>query len=151
MERFEEYLQSRSKRMTRQRRLIVDHVFREHHHFDADDLLDHLKQTLGERKVSRPTVYRTLSELVDAGLLIKMELGGRAVYDYDYGYPSHEHLFCQKCKKLIEFHSDEIDRICDAAGREHSFRVLNHRMIVSGVCQECSQSKRRRKSRLDLI
>ena len=58
--------------------------------------------------VSRPTVYRTLSELVDAGLLREMVLNGRSVYEHDYGYPQHDHLHCEKCDKLIEFSSDEV-------------------------------------------
>jgi Fur family ferric uptake transcriptional regulator len=65
-ERFDEFLQSRGKRVTQQRRAIVEEVFRRHDHFDAEDLILHLSQKAAGRKVSRPTVYRTLSELVDA-------------------------------------------------------------------------------------
>ena len=43
-ERFEEYLQSRGKRTTQQRRLLVDLVFGHHDHFDADDVIDKLAQ-----------------------------------------------------------------------------------------------------------
>ena len=38
-ERFEEYLQSRGKRITQQRRILVDYVFERHDHFDADELI----------------------------------------------------------------------------------------------------------------
>ncbi|HEX4148306.1 MAG TPA: transcriptional repressor, partial [Pirellulales bacterium] len=69
LERFEEFLQSRGKRVTRQRRIIVEQVFARHDHFDADDLLANLQRVVGARQVSRPTVYRTLAELVECGLL----------------------------------------------------------------------------------
>ena len=151
LERFEEYLQSRGKRMTQQRRLIVDEVFSRHEHFDADELLEMLAQTSGRGKVSRPTVYRMLGELVDAGLLRKMDLGGRAVYEHDYGYPQHDHLHCQKCNKLVEFHSDELRKIRDAVGREHRFRVSGHRLIITGICAECSKARKRRSRPLDLV
>src|SRR5689334_10202380 len=95
LERFEEYLQSRGKRVTRQRRMIIEQIFARHDHFDADHLLADLQRTLGQRRVSRPTVYRALTELVDAGLLRKMTLAGRAVYEHDYGYPQHDHVYCQ--------------------------------------------------------
>jgi Fur family ferric uptake transcriptional regulator len=101
--------------------------------------------------VSRPTVYRTLNELVDAGLLRRMNLGGRAVYEHDYGYPQHDHLHCTICDQLIEFQSDELQRIREAVGREHRFRVTGHRLIVSGVCQDCSSKRHRRQSPLDLV
>jgi Fur family ferric uptake transcriptional regulator len=150
LERFEEFLQSRGKRVTKQRRIIVDHVFARHDHFDADELLANLQKEVGSREVSRPTVYRTLSELVDAGLLRQMNLAGRSVYEHDYGYPQHDHLYCQRCEKLIEFSSDEVKAIRDAVAREHHFRVLGHRLIIQGICADCSQKKRRMQP-LDLI
>ena len=67
-ERFEEYLQSRGKRITQQRRILVDHVFERHDHFDADELVASLTGKPDIGAVSRPTVYRTLNELVEAGL-----------------------------------------------------------------------------------
>jgi Fur family transcriptional regulator, ferric uptake regulator len=148
--RFEEFLQSRGKRVTQQRRAIVERVFSHHEHFDADDLIEQLRQSADDRSVSRPTVYRTLTELVDAGLLRKMVLNERSVYEHDYGYPQHDHLHCEKCDKLIEFSSDEVKEIRDAVGREHNFRVHGHRLIITGVCAECSRPKRTTR-RLDLI
>ncbi len=151
LHRFEEYLQSREKRMTQPRRALVEHVFSRHAHFDADELAASLAQSPRGRKVSRPTVYRTLAELVEAGLLRKLDLGGRTVYEHDYGYPQHDHLHCQSCDKLIEFHSEDLVAIREAVGRQHSFRVTGHRFIVTGLCHECSRKQHCRKSPLDLI
>ncbi|MEX0712296.1 MAG: transcriptional repressor [Pirellulales bacterium] len=149
LERFEEFVQSRGKRRTRRKRLIVEQVFSRHDHFDADELLANLRKN-GDRKISRATVYRTLGDLVEAGLLRQMDLKGRKVYEHDYGYPQHDHLHCQKCDKLIEFSSDELRELCEAVGREHQFRVLAHRLIITGVCAECSRPKRRTRP-LDMI
>jgi Fur family ferric uptake transcriptional regulator len=134
---FAQFLQGRGKRVTAQRQSIVEQVFSHHDHFDAEELISHLQPLIAQRKVSRPTVYRTLAELVEAGLLRSMTLGGRTVYEHDYGYPRHDHLHCQMCNKLVEFHSPELERIRDAVAREYEFQVLGHRMFVSGVCAEC--------------
>lgn len=150
LQRFEEFLQSRGKRITQQRRAIVEEVFRQHEHFDADHLIGQLTRVAGSRRVSRPTVYRTLSELVDAGLLRDMVLGGRTVYEHDYGYPQHDHLYCQKCHKLIEFSSAAMAELRDAVAREHQFRVTGHRLIITGICAECRAPKRPAR-RLDLV
>jgi Fur family ferric uptake transcriptional regulator len=149
-ERFEEFLQSRGKRVTRQRRVIVDHVASRHEHFDAEQLLADLRKTREGARASRPTVYRTLSEMVDAGLLKKMVLDGRAVYEHDYGYPQHDHLYCTGCRKLIEFSSEEVARICDAVAAGHQFRAQSHRLIVTGICADCrtSRSKTRLQDRV---
>ena len=115
--RFEEYLQSRGMRMTQQRRLLLEHVFSRHEHFDADALIEQMPSSGKEGHVSRPTVYRTLNEFVDAGLLRRFQLGGRAVYEHDYGYPQHDHLHCLECQKLIEFKATNCSN-CDAAWPE---------------------------------
>jgi Fur family ferric uptake transcriptional regulator len=137
LERFSQFLQSHGKRLTRQRQLIVEQVFSHHDHFDADELMSHLAPLIGQRRLSRPTIYRTLGELVDAGLLRKMALGGRSVYEHDYGYPNHDHLYCQVCNQLIEFHSADLERLRDAVARQYQFTVLSHRMFVTGVCDPC--------------
>lgn len=149
-ERFEEFLQSRGKRITKQKRLLVQHIFARHTHFDADELLDNLAQGDSPRKISRPTVYRVLAELVEAGLLRKMDLRGRAVYEHDYGYPQHDHLHCQHCDRLIEFRSDEVAEICRRVASEQRFRFRGHRLIISGICHDCAQ-QRRRKRPVDLV
>ena len=150
-ERFAEFLQSKGKRITHQRRILVDHVFQRHDHFDADELILNLAQQSESSKVSRPTVYRTLKELVDAGLLRRMTLKGRSVYEHDYGYPQHDHLHCTMCDKLIEFQSAELKRMREAVASEHKFRVSGHRLIITGVCTECSSKRHREHSPLDLI
>jgi len=141
IDRFVQFLRAAGKRATEQRRLIVNTVFSHHDHFDADELMIHLQDLIARRKVSRPTVYRTLSELVEAGLLRKMTLGGRSVYEHDYGYPRHDHLHCEMCNKLIEFHSADLERLRDAVAREYDFRVIGHRMFVSGICSECRRMR----------
>lgn len=140
-ERFRQFLQSTGKRITAQKRLIVEQVFSHHDHFDADELMDHLRPLVAQRKVSRPTVYRTLAELVEAGMLRKMALGGRSIFEHEYGYPSHDHLYCQNCNQLIEFQSMELEQIRDAVARQHRFQVLGHRMFVTGICAECRRAK----------
>jgi Fur family ferric uptake transcriptional regulator len=89
--KFREYLASRPKpqRYTEQQRDMVRHIFAQHNHFDADQLIDDLKAR--EFRVSRATVYRTLSKLVASGLLRRLEIGARVFYEHDYGYPQHEH------------------------------------------------------------
>lgn len=152
MQRFEEYLKSKGKRITQPRRILVDHVFSQHAHFDADGLIDELShQSKGADRVSRPTVYRTLNELVESGLLRKMEIGGRAVYEHDYGYPDHDHLYCTQCQRLIEFQSTELQELSEKVARLHQFRPTGHRFIINGVCDECQKKSRRKKRRLDLI
>src|SRR5947207_6192886 len=71
--KFREYLASRPKtqRYTEQQRDMVRYIFQQHNHFDADQLIEDMKRN--GFSVSRATIYRTLTKLVDAGLLRRLE------------------------------------------------------------------------------
>ncbi len=136
--RFREFLTSRPKpqRYTDQQRELVRHIFEKHSHFDPDELLAELKAA--NRSVSRATVYRTLAKLVEAGLLRKIELGPRTVYDHDYGYPWHEHLVCSNCGAMIEFTHEGIVEAVEGVAAQKQFRVEGYDLVVRGTCAECN-------------
>jgi Fur family ferric uptake transcriptional regulator len=148
IDKFREFLSLRGLKITDERLQIVEHVFEKHNHFEADQLVASMKEK-GPR-VSRSTVYRTLALLVQAGLLRELQFGTRTAFEHDYGYPPHEHLFCEQCGRVIEFMSDELSRIEESVCRQYRFRATNHRFIIQGVCEECTRANTSRR-RLDLI
>lgn len=149
-EKFREYLASRPRpqRYTDQQRDMVRFIFSQHDHFDADQLIDAMKGA--GFQVSRATIYRTLTKLVDAGLLRKIELGPRMCYEHDYGYPQHEHLHCTQCDQMIEFQSPDLDTALREVVRKHHFNASGHTLIIRGVCSDCTRAKTN-KRRLDLV
>jgi Fur family transcriptional regulator, ferric uptake regulator len=148
--KFREYLASRPRpqRYTDQQRDMVRYIFAQHNHFDAEQLIDDMKRA--GFQVSRATVYRTLAKLVDAGLLRRLELGPRMFYEHDYGYPQHEHMYCQKCGKVIEFQNPAIEIMIREVCQRHNFQTGDHTFIIRGVCSECNRA-RVTKRRLDLV
>lgn len=148
--KFREYLASRPRpqRFTDQQRDMVRYIFSQHNHFDAEQLLDDMKQS--SIRLSRATAYRTLAKLVDAGLLRTLEVGPRLFYEHDYGYPQHEHLYCQVCGKMIEFQNAAIERIIQEVSRSNQFQSSGHSLIIRGTCQDCNRA-RAPKRRLDLV
>jgi Fur family ferric uptake transcriptional regulator len=149
-DKFREFLASRPRpqRFTGQQRDMVRFIFSQHHHFDADELMEAMKG--GGLDISRATVYRTLAKLVDAGLLRRLEIGTRTVYEHDYGYPQHEHLYCQKCGKMIEFQNPALAALIDEVSRAHGFHSTGHSFVIRGTCADCNRA-RVMKRRLDLI
>ena len=150
VEKFREYLASRPtpQRFTDQKRDLVEHVFARHSHFDADQLGRDLKAA--GLTISRPTVYRTLKSLVDAGMLRTMEIGGKTYYEHDYGYPQHEHLVCGTCGKMIEFQHPAIEAAIEEMAAQHQFQMAGHTLVIRGTCLDCNRA-RAAKRRLDLI
>jgi Fur family transcriptional regulator, ferric uptake regulator len=149
-EKFREYLASRprAQRYTEQQRDMVRYIFSKHNHFDADTLWEEMRQE--GFNVSRATVYRTLSKLVDAGLLRCLEAGPRKIYEHEYGYPQHEHLQCSMCGAMIEFKEPRLEAIIRDVCRTQNFQASGHHFLIRGVCSDCNRS-RVTKRRLDLI
>lgn len=147
-DKFREFLEIRGEKLTEQRRVLVRHIFDNHKHFDADELVADLRAA--GRQASRATVYRTLRLLVEAGLLRELRLTNRTAYEHDFGYPSHDHLHCTECNEIIEFRNDEIRRLRELISLENGFRAAGHRFIISGVCRACSRARSPRR-KLDLI
>lgn len=139
--KFREYLASRPKpqRFTEQQRELVEYVFARHSHFDAEQLIENLKAA--GKSVSRATVYRTLSKLVDAGLLRRIEVGTRTVFDHDYGYPFHDHLVCEVCNQIIEFQSEALDTALREVVSQQQFRASGRSLVIRGVCAECNAAR----------
>jgi len=151
-DKFREYLLTRGKRLTRERETIVEEVFSTHEHFDTDQLVLRLGNRTDGRSVSRATVYRTLLDMVGAGLLRKVARSHkREVFEHDYGYPQHDHLICRKCGTLTEFENAPLARILESVADEHGFRMTGHRLEVYGLCAECSRPPRVRDRKLDMI
>jgi Fur family transcriptional regulator, ferric uptake regulator len=148
IEKFREFLEIRGEKLTEPRRVLVQHIFNSHKHFDADELVRDLHDA--GNQVSRATVYRTLRLLVEAGLLRELRLTNRSAFEHDYGYPAHDHLHCTSCNRIVEFRNDEISKLRDAISLSHGFRAIAHRFLISGICPACSRAHSPRR-RLDLI
>jgi Fur family ferric uptake transcriptional regulator len=78
-------------------------------HLSAEDiyrrLLDH------EDDIGLATVYRVLTQFEAAGLVLKHNFeGGQAVYELDRG-KHHDHMVDIDTGKVIEFTSEEIERL----------------------------------------
>ncbi len=153
VEKFREFLGTRGKRLTQERETIVREIFADHEHFDSDQIVARLTQPRRDGgRVSRATIYRTLSSLEEAGLIRKVaRANDREVYEHDYGYPQHDHFICEKCQQLVEFRNDEISTVLERVAADHGFRMSGHRLEVHGICAACAKPPARRHHKLDMI
>ena len=142
-ERFEEFLQARGKRITRQRRAIVEHVTAHHEHFDAEQLLAELRGSPEGSRVSRPTVYRTLSVLESAGVVEGLDAGdGPRRFEHVINHDHHDHMVCTACGAILEFHDAQLERRQEAAARAHGFTIQRHSLRIYGTCSRCTEAVR---------
>lgn len=139
VQRFEEWLRTKSLKLTRPRRRILDRAFATHEHFSAEELLGWLSSEPGER-VSRATVYRTLSLLSEAGFLSALDAGrGELVYEHVLGHHHHDHMLCLACGRIEEFHDRRIEELQLEACRKKGFELVSHDLRLRGYCRRCAR------------
>lgn len=138
---FEKFLETRSLRLTRQRGEILRAMYATHKHISADDLYDLLRKhdQQGKLKISRATVYRTLSLLSEGGFIQALDLGTEqgTLYEHVLGHDHHDHLICLSCGRIIEFMDGDLERIQDEAVARLGFKPSWHRLNVYGTCKAC--------------
>lgn len=53
----------------------------------------------------------------------------------------HDHMVCTKCRRIIEFTDDRLERLQGQIAAAHGFHMLQHKMEIYGICSECMQSR----------
>lgn len=131
-----EFLAKKNLRVTSQRRAIIETAFSTQRHFTADELLAWSRKR--DRSVSRATVYRTLPLLTESGLVREMDFGqDYKFYDPNYAQrPSHNHIVCQDCQKIVEFESDHLEQLENEISQRLGFTPITHRLQISARCEE---------------
>ena len=91
--------------------------------------------------MSRATIYRTLDHLIGSGLVRKTSLDTgqkMSFYENTLDRGHHEHMICLRCHRVIEFTSEEIERLQDALCDRHRFRPVRHTHQIMGYCSRCA-------------
>ena len=130
-------MKAKSLKLTRPRRRILDRAFATHEHFSAEELHAWLSAEDGA-KVSRATVYRTLSLLSEAGFLQGLDAErGVLVYEHVLGHHHHDHMLCMSCGRIEEFHDERIEELQLEACRKKGWRLVSHDLRLRGLCRRC--------------
>jgi len=137
---FENYLLENEGRLTSQKQLIAEEILKKRSHFEVEDFIDSLRKM--ESKISRATVYRTIKQLLDGGLLQKISTrDGKVFYEKSTGMTPHDHLICNTCGKILEIKDKKmnelIDHYCDTLDFHPQYRSLH----IYGECKQCFNRK----------
>jgi Fur family ferric uptake transcriptional regulator len=129
--RIERLCEEQRLRMTGQRRVIARVLSEARDHPDVEEV--HRRAHAVDQRISLSTVYRTLRLLEEKGILEKHDFGaGRRRYEEVAG-EHHDHLIDMASGRVIEFRSEEIERLQERVAREHGYRLIGHRLELYGV------------------
>lgn len=118
-------------RMTEQRKVIARVLERSNDHPDVEEL--HRRAAEIDSRISIATVYRTVKLFEDFDIIEKHEFrDGRSRYE-TVPEDHHDHLIDLKSGRVIEFASEEIERLQEEVARKLGFRLVDHRLELYGV------------------
>ena len=97
-------------------------------HLSAEDIYRQLLEH--EDDIGLATVYRVLTQFEAVGIVLKHNFeGGQAVYELDRG-KHHDHMVDVESGKVIEFVSDEIERIQHEIADKHGYIIEDHSLVL---------------------
>jgi Fur family ferric uptake transcriptional regulator len=97
-------------------------------HLTAEDIYREL--LAHEDDIGLATVYRVLTQFETAGLVLKHNFeGGQAVYELDRGH-HHDHMVDLDSGKVIEFTSEEIERLQREIADKHGYVIEEHSLVL---------------------
>jgi Fur family transcriptional regulator, ferric uptake regulator len=121
----------RGLRMTGQRRVIAGVIAAAIDHPDVEEL--YRRAAAIDERISLSTVYRTVRLLEDSGIIARLDLkDGRSRYEQASEH-HHDHLVNLRTGEVVEFRSDEIERLQAEIARRLGFRLVDHRLELYAV------------------
>jgi Fur family ferric uptake transcriptional regulator len=135
LSKFSEFLKKKSLKITTQRLLVAEKIFTIGTHFTVEELIELLKDKRDE--ISRATIYRTVSLLVESGQLVEHDFGKSSKY-YEFT-PSlqehHDHIVCLDCGLIEEFYNSYIENIQLEISNQLGYDLKDHSLNLYGKCK----------------
>lgn len=123
------------KNYSRQREEIIKVIKNSYEHPTAEDIYMTVKAK--DPAVSRSTVYRNLSLLVENNMInkISMQIGADR---FDFIRKPHNHAICVKCGKIFDFeYNFEYEEIKKIVKEQTGIEISNKGIALDGICDSC--------------
>jgi Fur family transcriptional regulator, ferric uptake regulator len=131
---------AKGMRMTEQRRVIARVLAQSDDHPDVEELYHRCVRV--DDRISISTVYRTMRLFEDAGIIERHDFrDGRARYETSPDI-HHDHLINLRTGEIIEFQSEEIERLQTEVARKLGYRLVDHRLELYAVPLGDEKTKR---------
>ena len=129
--RLERLCLDKGMKMTEQRRVIARVLSESDDHPHVEEL--YRRATKVDARISIATVYRTVRLFEEAGILERHDFGdGRARYE-EMPDEHHDHLIDIQSGKVVEFHSEAIEKLQADIASGLGYRLVGHRLELLGV------------------
>jgi Fur family ferric uptake transcriptional regulator len=122
---------AKGMRMTEQRRVVARVLADSADHPDVEELYRRCAKV--DQHISISTVYRTVKLFEDAGIIERHDFReGRARYE-QIPDTHHDHLINLRTGEVLEFRSEDIERLQAEVARRLGYRLVDHRLELYAV------------------
>ncbi len=138
---FKTLLESEGDELLQERLDILDAFLGTEEHITLEELVELLKERGHE--YDSDFIRQSMNMLVQLGFAHKKEFDGQPVrYEHRHLGIHHDHLICAKCGRIVEFNNADLERLQEQIASEHGFSILQHRMEIYGLCDQCLSPRR---------
>jgi Fur family ferric uptake transcriptional regulator len=131
---------AKGMRMTEQRRVIARVLAGSADHPDVEELYRRCAEI--DQHISISTVYRTVKLFEDSGIIERHDFReGRARYE-QIPDSHHDHLINLRNGQVIEFQSEEIERLQAEVARKLGYKLVDHRLELYALPLDDEKTKR---------
>lgn len=137
-EKAREVYRAHNMRVTPQRLAVVDELIGDTTHPTVDVVARRVMQKM--QGISLSTVYKTLNELVELGLINRVEGKGpgKEAAHFDPNTEVHGHLHCQTCGRILDLGlSGNCEVNVEGLEKEHDIHVDGVEIEMVGTCKYC--------------
>ena len=119
---------------------VLEVFLQTEHHVTVDELV----------KILAKNGYKVKSDFVRDTLKLMCRFGfartnrfdnGKVRYEHRHLGQHHDHMVCTKCRKIVEFHDEQLERLQAQVAEAYDFHMLQHKMEIYGICSECLKDR----------
>ncbi len=138
IEDFRKFIKRKGLKYTSEREEILKEILTIEDHFDVEEL--YLKLKNKGSKVSKSSIYRTLSLLIEGGYIQEVyKQEGHSHYEVTLNKLPHLHFICIKCNKVKEAGDEELAELIKKYGEDLGYKLLTYHLEIFGICPDCKE------------
>jgi len=124
------------------RLLVLEAFLQTENHVTVEELVDRLARQ--GTPLTLDFVKETLKLMNRFGFAHHSRFDNGAIrYEHRHLGQHHDHMVCTKCRNIIEFHDERLEKCQADIAAAHGFQMFQHRMELYGICCDCQRERLR--------
>lgn len=131
-----EFLNSNGVEVNEELEKLIGCFFKTEQHMSIDDMKKFAKEN--GCQISESAIRNAFNLLVEYGFASEKVFFDN-IQRYEHLHPGehHDHFYCIRCGRIIEFCSPVIEQAQNQEARRRGFYILSHKMQIYGLCDKC--------------